>query len=377
MSGWNCTQINPTFLHNHKELTNLKAANSGIGNNINRKGKVSLLRGLNKLDYVDISSNSINGLSKNFFEYQQNSLKNLILRNNQIERIPHSLSFLSNVESIDFSGNYFAYFNIQDRNIIDRLSNTTFNFEGNRFECSCQYVDSLVWMVYKTNLRNVICKDDTNMTMFARGLLRFRLKCLSVFWLDFSVILLFLAMIILLLVAMGYRNKSFVIYLYLKARRMVKQTKRETDREAFQFDAFVSYSHLDIDWVTGQLFKYLSSDLSLQVCVHHKDFIAGVPIAEEILRCIDSSRKSVFVITRNFLASEWSLFEMDIARRHVFQSDNDTILVILKENIPVHEMPTLLKRIWWRIVCLQYPQDNDPEELATFWRKLSDVFLQQ
>ena len=111
--------------------------------------------------------------------------------------------------------------------------------------------------------------------------------------------------------------------------------------------------------------------------MHHKDFMAGVPIAEEILRCIDTSRKSVFVITRNFLASEWSLFEMDIARRHVFQSDNDTILVILKENIPVHEMPMLLKKIWWRIVCLQYPQDDDPEELAMFWGKLSDVFRKE
>ncbi|KAK3087432.1 hypothetical protein FSP39_005864 [Pinctada imbricata] len=134
---------------------------------------------------------------------------------------------------------------------------------------------------------------------------------------------------------------------------------------------------MDEDWVTGPLFRYLNNELSLKICIHHKDFIPGEPIAEEILRCIDSSRKSVFVITRHFLASDWSLFEMDLARRHVFQSDSDTILVILKDDIPVHEMPSMLRKIWWRIVCLKFPNNNDVSDIEMFWKKLAEVFIRE
>ncbi|KAK3084860.1 hypothetical protein FSP39_020341 [Pinctada imbricata] len=173
---------------------------------------------------------------------------------------------------------------------------------------------------------------------------------------------------------MGYRNKSFVIYLYIKARRFMKQKDIIAQRYDYKYDVFVSYSHLDYDWVTGPLLNYLSNELSLEVCLHQKDFIPGEPIASEILRCVESSRKTVFVITRNFLASKWSMMEMDIARHHVFHDDNDTILVILKEDIPVHEMPVSLRKIWWRIVCLKYPQNDSQFEHELFENKLSNAF---
>ncbi|KAK3088047.1 hypothetical protein FSP39_013890 [Pinctada imbricata] len=148
------------------------------------------------------------------------------------------------------------------------------------------------------------------------------------------------------MVAIGYRNKAVVIYLYLMAARRIKKQRHLQDSgDNYTYDVFLSYSHLDCDWVIGSLFQYLTQELSLQVCMYQKDFIPGESIAEEILRSIDSSRKSVFVITRNFLESKWSMFEMELARQHVFMNDSDTILIILKDDIQVHELPNLLKKI--------------------------------
>ncbi|KAK3083961.1 hypothetical protein FSP39_006025 [Pinctada imbricata] len=271
------------------------------------------------------------------------------------------LLHLKYLRTLDLQYNNFLSFDEMDRYIIDMLRNTTFDFKGNIFECTCQYIDSLVWLNRTTNVRNnLICKDGTEVSIILQDIHYFWLKCLSEFWLDFSVIVLLLLMVTLLVVTIGYRNKSFVMYLYikLKARRHIRQREAETRRHYYKYDVFVSYSHLDYDWVTGQLFQYLSNGLSLEVCLHQKDFIPGEPIASEILRCVESSRKTVFVITRNFLASKWSMMEMDIARHHVFNNDNDTIIVILKEDIPVHEMPVSLRKIWWRIVCLKYPQND-------------------
>ncbi|KAK3084695.1 hypothetical protein FSP39_017615 [Pinctada imbricata] len=354
MSGWNCYMVNPRFFQRHNKLKILNASSSQIGHFINRKRHLSLFKDLSNLEILDISFNRIKHFSDIFFEDQIHSLRYLNLSHNMLRRIPVAILALSKLITIDFSYNQFEYFDEHDRHIIESLKNTAFSFGGNGFECSCRYVDSMVWMSTSRNIQNLACKDG-NITDILLKIRNFRLKCLSAFWLDLSVVSILFIIIVIVLVGIGYRNKALVIYLYIKARRMIKKANVQSDRRQYSYDAFVSYSHMDEDWVTGPLFQYLNNDLSLQICIHHKDFVPGEPIAEEILRCIDASRKSVFVITRNFLASEWSLFEMDIARRHVFQSDSDTILVILKDDIPVHEMPNLLKKIWWRIVCLKFP----------------------
>ncbi|KAK3083634.1 hypothetical protein FSP39_000545 [Pinctada imbricata] len=143
-----------------------------------------------------------------------------------------------------------------------------------------------------------------------------------------------------------------------------------SDSEVLGIASFPVLKYIDLS-----ISPSLMRNTIIIVCLHQKDFIPGEPIASEILRCVESSRKTVFVITRNFLASKWSMMEMDIARHHAFNDDNDTIIVILKEDIPLHEMPLSLRKIWWRIVCLKYPQNSSRFEQEVFEKRLSDAFL--
>ncbi|KAK3084160.1 hypothetical protein FSP39_009235 [Pinctada imbricata] len=376
MSGWNCEHFNPKFLQWLTELEHLNAANSGLGEYINSQNSKPFLNG-DKMQYLDLSRNGIFRLHSRFFMDQKQSLKYLILNQNKFERIPHAITYVNNIILVDLSFNYFSYLDDSDRSLIDSFKNTTFDLSGNRFTCSCKYVDTFVWLKTKKNMKLPICLDGTDINNVLNHIRAFQLRCLSEFWLDFAVISLFFTLITILLVTIGYRNKSFVIYLCLMFRRKVKAINRETESMEFQYDAFISYCHLDFDWVTGPLFHHLSKELAFKVCIHEKDFIPGRPISEEILRCVDSSKKSIFVVTRNFLASEWSLFELDLARRHVFMTDSDTILIILKDDIPIHALPNLLKKIWWRTVCLKFPQTESAEELATFWTKLSEALKER
>jgi hypothetical protein len=53
--------------------------------------------------------------------------------------------------------------------------------------------------------------------------------------------------------------------------------------------------------------------------------IIGNSIGENIIQAIDSSRKVIFIITENFLNSDWGSYELEMTRMHAFQRDNDNM----------------------------------------------------
>jgi hypothetical protein len=75
-----------------------------------------------------------------------------------------------------------------------------------------------------------------------------------------------------------------------------------------QYDAFVSYSHHDRDWVDDVLIGRLEA-AGLRVCVDTRDFAPGVSSIVEMERAVLQSRKTLLVLTPDYLASEWTGFE--------------------------------------------------------------------
>jgi hypothetical protein len=74
------------------------------------------------------------------------------------------------------------------------------------------------------------------------------------------------------------------------------------------FDFFISYSHADKEWVHDWLVPQLQ-DREISVCIDYKDFEVGVPTLENIEHAIRSSRKTLIVLTPNWVESEWGKFE--------------------------------------------------------------------
>jgi hypothetical protein len=71
---------------------------------------------------------------------------------------------------------------------------------------------------------------------------------------------------------------------------------------------FVSYSHRNSDWVRGWLVPQLKA-AGLKVCVDHESFEPGAPSLTEMERAVLQSRKTVMVLTPEYLQSEWAEFE--------------------------------------------------------------------
>jgi len=78
--------------------------------------------------------------------------------------------------------------------------------------------------------------------------------------------------------------------------------------DGFRYDAFISYSHRDTAWVGDVLLPRLEGE-GLRICIDTRDFEVGVPSLVNMENAVDQSRKTLLVLTPNWLSSEWTAFE--------------------------------------------------------------------
>ena len=155
---------------------------------------------------------------------------------------------------------------------------------------------------------DISCIGGVNLKNITNQLRYFELNCLGSFWLEFSASLCISLILAIIATVICYRYRVYIQYLYLIA--VSSRPNAEQQNDNYDFDGFISYSNRDYDWVLNILYKHLTEDMNIAICVHDKDFIPGRSIANEILRCIDQSRKVIFVVTRSFLECDWGNYRV-------------------------------------------------------------------
>lgn len=80
------------------------------------------------------------------------------------------------------------------------------------------------------------------------------------------------------------------------------------EQSQFALDVFISYSHKDEAWVTKTLLPKLE-DADLKVCIDFRDFKAGRASIFNMQDAVRSCQRTLLVLTPNWFASEWALFE--------------------------------------------------------------------
>ena len=76
----------------------------------------------------------------------------------------------------------------------------------------------------------------------------------------------------------------------------------------YRYDVFISYSHKDKDWVQGWLLPQLEA-AGLRACIDFRDFEPGLPSLVNMEKAGERSRKTLLVLTPNWVESEWTTFE--------------------------------------------------------------------
>jgi hypothetical protein len=103
-------------------------------------------------------------------------------------------------------------------------------------------------------------------------------------------------------------------------------------------DTFVSYSHLDREWVMNTFVPRLRrAGLNVHT---DEEFAKGSDPAKSMALAVLESRCTVVVITRNWIASEWGNFEGNVA------AHADRLFSVLRE--PCTPPATMAKKICGR-----------------------------
>jgi hypothetical protein len=56
-----------------------------------------------------------------------------------------------------------------------------------------------------------------------------------------------------------------------------------------------------------------SNDIRYKCLVHVRDFVPGRPIYEQILEAVESSSRTVIVLSKNYVTSNWAMQEFNTA----------------------------------------------------------------
>ncbi|KAF0297766.1 Toll-like receptor 2 type-2 [Amphibalanus amphitrite] len=149
-------------------------------------------------------------------------------------------------------------------------------------------------------------------------------------------------------------------------KRWLKRLRKSN--EGFLYDAFVSYSSEDASFVSEMIEQLEKTPPFYRLCVYERDFEIGNVISECILESINTSRKSILVLTDHFAKSHWCRWEMNLVQCRLFeQTRDDLILVKLGKIRSRHLTPTIRYLMRTRIYIEWGPS---AQQQLLFWERL-------
>ncbi|XP_028984710.1 toll-like receptor 21 [Betta splendens] len=152
--------------------------------------------------------------------------------------------------------------------------------------------------------------------------------------------------------------------------------KLREEEENCKYDAFISYNSSDEWWVMDQLLPNLEGNgSSFKLCLHHRDFEPGRYIVDNIVSAVYSSRKTICVMSKNFLQSEWCSLEIQLASYRLFDEHRDVLLLVFLEPISERQVSVYhhMRKVMLRKTYLQWPGSdctNPGQAQDLFWNQL-------
>jgi tetratricopeptide (TPR) repeat protein len=127
----------------------------------------------------------------------------------------------------------------------------------------------------------------------------------------------------------------------------------------FDYDVFISYSTADEVWVRDALLAGVEKP-GLRACIAFRDFRRGAPGIKEMQRAVKKSRKTLAVLTPNYVKSGWAEIEYSMAQTLTPANRDLRLLPLLRAKC---KMPLSLK-------TLTHIDFTDGADLDLAWRQL-------
>lgn len=177
------------------------------------------------------------------------------------------------------------------------------------------------------------------------------------------------AVLLLLVVPLVYHRTYWRLrYHWYLLRCWVNQRWRREEKR-YLYDSFVSYNSADESWVLQKLVPELERG-AFRLCLHHRDFQPGRSIIDNIVDAVYNSRKTVCVMSRSYLRSEWCSLEVQLASYRLLDERRDILVLVLLEDVGDAELSAYhrMRRVLLRRTYLRWPLDPTAQPL--FWARL-------
>uniref|UniRef100_A0A668A440 Toll-like receptor 2 n=1 Tax=Myripristis murdjan TaxID=586833 RepID=A0A668A440_9TELE len=312
------------------------------------------------LQVLDLSNNDLQT-----FLVDLPALRELYLSGNKLQNLPNGSKF-PNLQSLTIQSNTLSIFHDSELKSYQRLTNLQAG--QNKILCSCEFVN-LLQMSFRgqgavaltDEEENYICDSPLPLQGEQVGQVHLSIAyCHQVLVVCVCCGVALVIMVVLVVVL--WRIHAFwyvkMTWAWLKAKR----------KPLLCYDAFVSYSERDASWVE----EYLAFSL----CLHKRDFLPGQWIVDNIMSAMERSRRTVFILSENFVSSDWCRYELDFSHFRLFdgKDDGDTAILILLEPLSKDDIPKRfckLRKLMNSTTYLEWPQEE--EKRPEFWGSLRNA----
>ena len=314
------------------------------------------------LTYLDLGHNMLTKLFPEMFEGLDN-LEALDLRFNRIEIIVEkTFQSLTKLKALDISGNQLQTISNYEFGTLSTLNRIWIG--NNPWSCQCDYLmdmknRTLAIVDHIVDFKEVACIQFNNSVEVLQ-----RYPLIDIHLPDFchnetvvynhtrhetvretldtasiSVMASMLSLLVIGLVVFGlvFWHRDFLkVWCFVKFGWKFNFGKN-TDDEDRIYDAFVSYSSKDDDFVVRELVPHLEGGpeggARFRLCVHFRDFPVGASIAESIISAVENSKRVIIILSDNFLSSEWCQYEFQTAHHRLLEEKKNRIIMILLHDI--------------------------------------------
>ena len=179
-----------------------------------------------------------------------------------------------------------------------------------------------------------------------------------------------LIVLLLLLLAIVINRHMLRIWLYNQRLCMSCITKTNEDDWNRPYDAFVSYSHKDVDFVSEELVRRLEGgDSGFRLCLHDRDWLAGEWIPDQIVRSVAASKRTIIVLSDHFVNSHWGMQEFHTAYQQLIVEKRMRLIIIMKSELSAEAKKKMDKKLRKYLALNTYLKWGDP----WFWQRLMHI----
>eukprot|EP00092_Neocalanus_flemingeri_P003278 GFUD01003509.1.p1 GENE.GFUD01003509.1~~GFUD01003509.1.p1 ORF type:complete len:1004 (-),score=191.87 GFUD01003509.1:42-3053(-) len=302
---------------------------------------------LDKVTHLDLSFNEIKYVDET---HLPRSIKELYLNNNKITK---------------FNQSCMNYFN-------SLTNKTSLRFSNNPFECSCDSLE--LFDLVKSRYSIISDFSNISFSCFAGPVYPESAEqdqiCSNITQLLrlFLPVFTFFGVILVLLILMVQFKESLKIWCFAQSWTRIVFSEELMDKDK-KYDAFISYSHHDSDYVENILWKELETpsnpkDPAYKCKVHTRDFIPGEMIPDQILASVHESRRTIIVLSKEYVKADWTRMEFKEAHKNSIKDNRQRLILVVHGDLSSSENLDNDLRAYIKLNAFIHTGDKD------FWKKI-------